>query len=75
MVVRRGWQNGQWIEVAQHNSSAVLLPHQADFVFDMTNFRVLKNRFGSCDLTPQQACDTLSECVEHGDTRILLLVG
>lgn len=75
----RGWQNGQWIEIAKRNRfggmmgpGSIMMSHEAELIFDMTTFKIIKN--GSCDLSPQQACDTLAECVEHKDTRILLLV-
>ena len=78
----RGWQNGQWIEVAKRNcfgrisgpGSMLMSYDEADLVFDMTTFKIVKNRLGTLDLTPKQAWATLSECIEHEDTRILLLV-
>ncbi len=73
--------NKEWIEVTKRNPRGritgigpVVMVHEAELIFDLVTFKILKNRHGSCDLDPQQAYDTLKECIEHEDTRILLLV-
>ncbi len=80
-MTRRLWGN-EWIKampwrkavpLPTGSKASTLLCHQAELIFDMTTFKVLKNRFGSCDLSPDQAFETLMECVEHRD-RVLLLV-
>jgi len=76
----RSWQNGHWIEIASRNrfdsrsGFFIAKAHEAELIFDMITFTIIKNCYGSCDLTSQQAYDTLTECIEYADTRILLLV-
>jgi hypothetical protein len=75
--MRRLWQNGQQIEIAQRGwrgrlNFGYMIHYEADFIFDVTIFKILKNRTGECDVSPEQACNMLTDCIEHGD-RILLL--
>ncbi len=77
----RGWQNGQQIEVALRGrdgwpvfgESGVRLHHEADFIFDMTNFTVKKDRYALWDGTPEGACKLLTHYLSEPQTRILLL--
>lgn len=46
---------------------------EADFVLDLTTFKVLKNRYGDHNATPDQAYELLKTCLAYGE-KILLLV-
>jgi len=76
----RHWQNGQQIEVQKRGSrggvggpGSIMLHHEADFIFDMTTFKVLKNRHGTHELTPLEGCLLLGELLNDPHSRILLL--
>ncbi len=77
--MQHAWQNGQQIEVHSRRShqarrsAPVMLLHGADFVFDMTSFVTVKNRHGTCDLTPLEGCMLLGELLDDPTSRILLL--
>ena len=49
------------------------LMYMARFVLDLIMFRVLKNRYGHLDMTPEEAHTELAKCIDRGD-RVLLLV-
>ena len=49
---------------------------EADFILDLTTFKVLKHRYGGAyDVNPGQAAQWLSAYLEMPDVRILLLTG
>ena len=55
-------------------SSSLRLAYQADFIIDLTNFKVLKHRYGNADdLTPVEAAEWLTYYIEKPYTRVLLL--
>lgn len=71
----RIWQNQ--IEVTKRKSVMHLplnLYREADFILDLVTFKVLKNRYGHCDLAPESAAAWLNEHLRDPDARILLLV-
>jgi hypothetical protein len=70
----RLWE--QQIEVTKRRGIMHLplnLMREADFILDLVTFKVMKNRYGHRDLTPQQAYEWLNEHLRDPDSRILLL--
>lgn len=62
------------LEVASKRSMLTRWRREADFVFDLTTFKVLKHRYDVCEMTPQQAHEWLTFYLEQPHIRILLLV-
>lgn len=76
--MRRRFFTDSNIEIARRSRSG--LPYarpleslfMADFCLDLLTFKVIKNRHGANDLTPDEAYAMLCDCLERGE-RILLL--
>lgn len=67
------------VEVAKRGNrhfpgSPLSLFFEAEFILDLVTFKVMKHRYDITDCTPQQAHAWLTEYLEAGDTKILLLV-
>lgn len=67
------------IEVAKKRRDGVSMPlslmFEADFVLDLTTFRVLKHRLGDREgMTPLRAAEWLTEYLDDPLSRVLLLV-
>lgn len=64
----------QQIEVIARKSLPLNLVREADFILDLVTFRVLKHRYGSYSVTPQEAANWLTEYLDNPYSRILLLI-
>jgi len=67
------WANGQQIEVRGRLIYGTSIHLEADFIFDMTTFKILKNRWGVCDMTPLEGYCLLAQILDDKHARILLL--
>lgn len=54
-------------------SNLTRLAYQADFILDLTTFKVVKHRYGDYMMTPKQAHDWLTYYLTQPNMRILLL--
>lgn len=75
-LLMRHFTNGN-IEVAKKSRNGLTyaplnMMFEADFCLDLITFRVLKNRSGKHNLSPEEAYKELCRCLERGE-RVLLL--
>lgn len=62
------------IETCSKRSVSTFWKHEADFILDLTTFKVLKHRYGRDSVSPEEAYKWLTYYLEQPATmRILLL--